>query len=49
MDVDALAVERELLMRLERRDVKRAAWSSCQKSLRGFAKCGRAAAETRPG
>jgi organic hydroperoxide reductase OsmC/OhrA len=31
------------------RDVKRAACSSRQKSLRGFAKCARAASETRPG
>jgi hypothetical protein len=31
------------------RDVKRAAWSSRQKSLRGFAKCAFAAADARPG
>src|SRR5712691_1382729 len=31
------------------RDVKPAAWSNRQKSLRGFAKCAPAAAETQPG
>src|SRR5207248_182781 len=32
-----------------RRGVKPASWSSCQKSLRGFAKCAACAADTRPG